>query len=222
MTAQSEAMKKIVAPVHVALKERGFRRRGNGFNREVEPGTVQIIRFQMGRFDPPGTVEIPGLRYNLYGLFTVNVAIYLDAIRAQQGFPATRPAFVDEGGSHLRQRLGELMDPPGDCWWSLDNPDEVGPLVHDLVLDIGLTWLESLSSQDQILTALEAAPPGSRSVSGLADRLLAMRLRIVRGETAQAQDNLTAWIHSCDLPADHLAYLARIAAEHGLSMDAAP
>ena len=144
MTAQSEAMKKIVAPVHVALKERGFRKRGNGFNREVEPGTVQIIRFQMGRFDPPGTVEIPRLRYNLYGLFTVNVAIYLDTIRAQQGFPATRPAFVDEGGSHLRQRLGELMDPPGDCWWSLDRPGRSRPARADLVLDIGLTWLESL------------------------------------------------------------------------------
>jgi hypothetical protein len=54
---------------------------------------------------------------------------------------------------------------PSDGWWPLDDPDDVGPLVRDLITDIGLPWLSALSSQDRILTALEAAPPGSRSVS---------------------------------------------------------
>ena len=220
-SAQSEAMKRIVTLVHVVLKEHTFRKRGNGFNHEVEPGCVHVVRFQMGAFNPPGTVEIPGLRPNLYGRFTVNLGVYLDAVREQTRFPATRPGFINDYNCHLRQRLGFLMDPPADRWWPLDSPDEVGPLVRDLIVNVGLAWLHGLSCQDQILSVLETAPPGSRRISGGPDRLLATQLRLARGEKARAQDNFTDWVHSGSLTSSHQNYLAQMAAEYGLSMDAA-
>ena len=166
-------------------------------------------------------MEIPGLRPNLYGRFTVNLGVYLDAVREQTRFPATRPGFINEYNCHLRQRLGLLMDPPEDRWWPLDSPDEVGLLVRDLIADVGLAWLRTLSSQDQILATLEAAPPGSRRISGGPDRLLATRLRLARGEKARAQDNFTDWVHSGGITSSHQTYLAQMAADHGLSMDAA-
>ena len=42
--------------------------------------------FQMGAFDPPGTTYIPGLRENLYGLFTINLGVYVpDVYKFQVG-----------------------------------------------------------------------------------------------------------------------------------------
>ena len=60
------------AKIRPALKERGFRARGRAFNRTTSDGLTEVVRLQMGSFDPPGTAYIPGLRENLYGKFTVN------------------------------------------------------------------------------------------------------------------------------------------------------
>jgi len=37
------------------LKRWGFRSRARGYNRATSDGLTQVIEFQMGRFDPPGT-----------------------------------------------------------------------------------------------------------------------------------------------------------------------
>lgn len=92
-------MKHLVAAVQPTLKEQGFRKRGNTFNRTTEPdGIIHVINFQMGAYKPPGTVEIPGLRPNLYGRFTVNLGIWLPGI-AETGFdppsPESARAFIN-------------------------------------------------------------------------------------------------------------------------------
>ena len=83
------------------LKEREFRVRARAFNRTTIDGLTQVVQFQMGSFQPPGTQEIPGLRPNLYGRFTVNLGVYVpesqatgqDRIWPGDNTPAPRPRF---------------------------------------------------------------------------------------------------------------------------------
>jgi hypothetical protein len=44
------------------LKTAGFRVNGGTFDRLTGDRLTHVSRFQMGRFDPPGTTYIPGLR----------------------------------------------------------------------------------------------------------------------------------------------------------------
>ena len=67
MTEPAARMKEVVAHVAPLLRDRGFRKSRHTFNREPEPGLVQVLGFQMGQHHPPGTIELPDLRPNLYG-----------------------------------------------------------------------------------------------------------------------------------------------------------
>lgn len=49
------------------LLQARFRGHGRTYNRTTADGLTHVVGFQMGRFDPPGTTYIPGLRENLYG-----------------------------------------------------------------------------------------------------------------------------------------------------------
>lgn len=63
------------------FRQYGFRKRGRSYNSSCSDGIVQVINFQMGQY-PIGKYEIPGLRENLYGWFTVNLGVYLPAVEA--------------------------------------------------------------------------------------------------------------------------------------------
>jgi hypothetical protein len=85
-TAAAQAMKDLIAAVQPTLKEWHYRKRGNTFNRSIEPdGIIHVVSFQMGAFNPPGTAEIPGLRPDLYGRFTINLGVWLPGI-AETGY----------------------------------------------------------------------------------------------------------------------------------------
>src|SRR5689334_1814157 len=86
---------------------RGFRKRNRTYNRQSDDGLVQVINFQMGRYDPPGTYEIPGMRENLYGHFTVNLAVFVPEV-AELDYPGISTKFIAEFSCQLRVRLGEL------------------------------------------------------------------------------------------------------------------
>ena len=82
----SEPMAAVVGHVAPVMKANGFRKRRHSFNRGARDGIVHHLSFQMGAFDPPGTVEIPGLRPNLYGKFTVNLGVFVPAM-SRMGAP---------------------------------------------------------------------------------------------------------------------------------------
>ena len=75
----THAMDEIQAAVRPFLKELGFRARWRAFNRLTSDGLTQVIEFQLGRFDPPGT-NATGYRRDLYGKFTVNVGVYIPEV----------------------------------------------------------------------------------------------------------------------------------------------
>lgn len=144
----AEAMARIVAAVAPTMKAEGFRKRRHTFNRRVgEDGFVQVLNFQMGAFNPPGTVEVPGLRPNLYGRFTVNLGVFVPAIHRGD---LTERDWYSDYHCQLRKRIGELLPERSDVWWRLDHPDaevDVAAAIHDE----GLPWLSQFENHSGLL-----------------------------------------------------------------------
>jgi hypothetical protein len=209
-------MAEIVKVVQPSLKSAGYRKSGNRFNRTTEPGIVQVISFQMGAFDPPGTVEIPGLRPNLYGRFTVNLGVFLEAVMPYDKTPPPK-SFVNDYNCHIRRRIGELLDNPTDYWWPLDTAT-AAPAIQELIDTRVAAWMEHFSTWQRILTDLEAVAPDSRAVRGEPDKLLATWMLLVEGNQAKAQQTFSAYVATVDPAAPHYRYLSTFAAEHSLSL----
>lgn len=158
MTAYAEAMKQIVQTVHPLLKEAGFRKRGSTFNRETEPGLVQVINFQMGPYEPGPQYEFPPIKVNLYGKFTINLGIFVAEIH-ERFTGQHAPNFVAEYYCEVRKRLPELMPEhelpvtdKGVGWWSLEEPsDGTAHEIHHLVPKYAVPFFESLRTRDAVI-----------------------------------------------------------------------
>lgn len=121
-TGYAKKMEAAVAAAAPLLRERGFRKQRHRFNAETERGLTQVLTFQMGAHQPPGTTEVPGLRENLYGAFTANLGLHFDEVRdvplrlPRPSFlreedlppprPQSRPKFLGDGDCHVTVRLG--------------------------------------------------------------------------------------------------------------------
>ena len=139
------------APV---LKERGFRKRRHCFNRTVEDGLVQVIRFWMLPFEPPAWTEVPGLRERQYGTFAVELGIYVPDM-ARLGTP--RSDWINPWNCQIRPRLGRLMGFEGgaDVRWPI--MDERAPATaYSAVVDHALPWLDAHRRKNQLLETFEA------------------------------------------------------------------
>ena len=66
-----KTLDELQAKLRPALNDWGFRARVRAFNRATSDGLTEVVKLQMGRFDPPGTTYFPGLRENLYGKFNL-------------------------------------------------------------------------------------------------------------------------------------------------------
>ncbi|MCS5722889.1 DUF4304 domain-containing protein [Herbiconiux sp. CPCC 203407] len=158
MTSLIDPMRQIVDLAAPQLKALGFRKRRHSFNRSVGDGITHVLNFQMGSSNPPGTVEIPGLRPNLQGRFTVNVGVHSPSMPRQRYRQLT---WINEYNCQLRKRLGFLLPEQDDVWWHLDHPD-AGVDAIRAVIDVGVPWLDRFQSSESIWSAFEAE--GSESI----------------------------------------------------------
>lgn len=210
VTAASSAMREIVGSVQPALKAAGFRKRFHTFNRTVEPGLVQVVTYQMAPYDPPGLIEVPGLREKLYGLFSVHLGVFieeawrLDVGRFGPDGPPAVKDWVNDYDCQLRRLVDNQAGESTNSMWPLDDPS-VGPAMVELLHGDALIWLDRFSSRAAILAALGSAPTESYEVTGEGpDRLLATRMRLGAGDQEQAQQLFDDWVDHC---------LARVASE---------
>lgn len=149
-----EAMAAVVSSIAPIMKAAGYRKRRHTFNKPVgDDGFVQVLTFQMGAFDPPGTVEIPGLRPNLYGRFTVNLGVFVPAI--QRGGLIERE-WYSECHCQLRKRIGELLPEQSDVWWRLDHQDVEADSAA-AVEEQGLPWLAQFEGYAGLLALWESS-----------------------------------------------------------------
>jgi hypothetical protein len=191
-TKMAEAVR-AVAPT---LRQQGFKKQRNVFNRDVEPGMTQVLGFQMGAHQPPGAYEIPGLRENLYGAFTVNLGIYLEEVREARPFVLPKPKFVNASHCHITVRLGWLLPDRADTWWRLDLPrEELAALVRELVEETAVPFLEKLKSRDALLEAWYARDPTVREQTR---PFVIAVVHAARGETAAAEKMMAAELVQTD------------------------
>ncbi len=204
MAGYARKMNTAVAAVSPLLRKHGFKKQRHRFNAEPEPGMMQVLTFQMGAHQPPGTTDIAGLRENLHGAFTINLGLHFDEVRElpkrspgadflrEHGLsvppPRPRSKILGDGDCHVTARLGELID-GRDTWWTLElHDDELDSLVRGLIGDYALRFFERFNSREALLSAWHAGDPTVRDTPRFTIAVIHAR----RGETAEAEELLAA------------------------------
>src|SRR6267142_2643835 len=104
----------IAASIDALLKPEGFEMREAAWNR------------QAGRLTDVVTLQIDKISQEA----TINLGV-LDPVAFTRCWNRPVPDFVEEFDCTVRPRLGQLVD-GRDHWWSLDQPEIVGDVVHEL------------------------------------------------------------------------------------------
>ena len=147
------AVDSIQVAVRPLLKEHGFKVRGRTFNRVTDDGLTQVIKFQMGASDPPGTTYIPGLRENLHGLFTVNLGVFVPEV-ADLYMGRTKASWIQDYDCCVRARIGEVCGEAGDLWWRAISGADVVDDVRLRIKGPGLSFLGRYDTRNRILSEL--------------------------------------------------------------------
>ena len=222
-------MRPVFAAVRPVLKDLGYRRSGSTFNRAIEPdGLVHVVDFHRSGF----IQTVPGERWvtTQYGGFTVGLGVWLPGVWQQIRVPEEwddtmerKP--ISSGSCHVREGLGHFFPIPCDYHWPVAD-DEAAQVVAAGLTQYGLPWLDRYLSWDQILHQFEDGPPGNR--------LLAMGMRLARGEHDEAQHDFEQHLASLAagpgsramqiLKPDHtvawfIESLGRIAVAHHFDVD---
>ena len=121
------------------LRERGFKKRRNGFRRADQAGW-QVVDFQASQWGSRDHVR-----------FTINLWV---------GVPELAPD-ASETDAHVEQRIGALTDDGEDRWWSIDADTDVAQLageVRTLLAERALPWLDARASLEQLVVLAERQP----------------------------------------------------------------
>jgi hypothetical protein len=209
------AMDGIQNAIRPALKEQGFKVRGRTFNRTTEDGLTQVVNLQMGSSDPPGTTYIPGLRENLYGLFTVNLGVYIPEVAELHGGGPAK-SWVREYQCSVRDRLGPASGSPKDIWWNLSEATEAVRDVQLLLLSFGLVFLDRFRSRDLVLAELEGH--GENLEHCAVPRIVCAIILAKRGQMTAARALMAAQALENGNNRHHPAYVRKLAQHLGLGI----
>jgi hypothetical protein len=126
----------VVAPVAVALKRHGFRKKGFVFSAQ-RPGVLLLVTLQSGTNSAQDSLQI-----------TCNLGIWVEQLERNSS-----PTVWE---SHWRMRIGFYLPEPRDYWWECMSDKSAaiaGKEIASLLETIALPALESLASP-QALFAL--------------------------------------------------------------------
>jgi hypothetical protein len=207
----AKQMDALQAALRPALQRWGFRGRGRAFNRANQDGLTQVITFQMGSFDPPGTTPIPGFRESFYGRFTINLGVYVPEVARYHGGGEAK-SVVQEYNCCVRARIGGLGPEHADLWWDLvPGPSLASEIQHRLERD-GLPFLERFKSRDAILHELMS--PGGKAFAS-PPRIVCAIILATRQRLDEARRLLAAQALEKRNPR-HPAYVRGLAEKLGL------
>jgi len=186
----TEAMDDVQASVRPFLRELGWRSRKRAFNRITQDGLTQVIEFQVGRFDPPGTHYV-GFRRNFYGKFTVNVGVYVPEVNQCIGFRKDERLFVHEGDCCIRQRLGPLGPEEQDVWWELGDPPGVAAEILRRIERDAFPFFAQFESRGAILSKW-TVETGNPYTGGNPPRVVCAIILAAQGRLDEARAYLNA------------------------------
>jgi hypothetical protein len=194
-------MAEVVRGVHPLLKERAFRKRRNAFNRETEPGLVQVVALQMGRYELYGEQHDPFT--GEYGRFWLSFGVWVAEIhRGLNAWPV--PAFLTEAECELRQDAHRIAAAPKEGWYLGEDRDELVDGVRTVLTGWVLPYLDGLTTRDDLLAGWER---DSRSVPLTRGRLAAALIHLARGDRRRAETLVREHLERGDIHPSHAAWV---------------
>jgi hypothetical protein len=217
-TIRMAEIQKLIDP---SLKGLGFRKSQRTYNRQTEPGLVQVINFCMGRFElhSAGSLPIPA-RADLdrYGKFTVALGIYVEEVWKTLGLKSAK--YISEPHCMIRQGLGPLIDREGkDCWWNLDDPAAViAAQIKSYLLSAGLDFLNRFGSKSAIMAGY--VPYNDRDGNGSPrSRLDIGVILAARGDITGAKRLFREHLSRPGIHPHHVVYVKELATNLGIVLE---
>ena len=216
LSKQLDEIQRTLTPV---LSARDFRKKGRTYNRSTDDTLIHVVNIQMGPSDPPGTTYIPGLRENMYGLFTINLGVYVPEVADLH--EGERPkAYVREYNCSIRARLGELDGNRQDIWWHIATGAELASELESRFERHGFPFLERFSTRDQIVSHFQLYQQRMKLAACSPPRIVSAVILAVRGDKAQANALLTQQARETELE-HHRSYVRELAVKLGVGEIAA-
>lgn len=132
------------------LKPLGFQRKGRTLNRRLDSGLIQVINFQSGQYPIGQGYEIPGLRENLYGKFTVNLGVCIESLYKLE-FPTKSKKYYKEHECQIRNRLGLLLTGQ-DSWWEITIDNNI--IAQEIIEGVetkAFDWFSGVDTKEKII-----------------------------------------------------------------------
>jgi hypothetical protein len=200
-------MDELQAKLRPLLKDKGFRTRGRSFNRLTSDGLTQVVKLQMGGFDPPGTTYFPGLKENRYGMFAVNLGVYVPEVAKYLG-GRTASSFVQEYQCCVRTRLGRLEPQHSGEWWDIRQDDGFVEELQERFGQGAFPFFDRFKSRDAILAEYKTAT--KPLLLGGPPRIVCAIILAERGAVADARALLAEQAKETGNPG-HPAYVRALA-----------
>lgn len=211
----SENLDLVQTQVTGFLRPFGFRKKARTYNRRTGGGLVHVVNLQAGPYELGE--EIPGLRPNLWGLFTVNLGVYIPELDPDERTVPRKN--IPEYVCRIRTRFGELVGREGDLWWPLGEswPDSAADVVRCLD-EFGLPFLERYRTPEDVISRWVLDAEEHRLSN--AARVDVARLLLKRGDSERARSLLQEQYDRVELKG-HREYLERLASEAGSPLELA-
>jgi hypothetical protein len=214
-SALAHTLDQLQALLDPMLRQFGFRKHGRIYNRSTADGLTHVIGFQMGRSDPPGTIYIPGLRENLYGLFAVNLGVYVPEVARDHGGREAK-SVVHEYNCCIRTRLKRKANK--DLWWTISDGGPLVAEISELIQAEALPLFQRFENRDQILDEFQAAPDSTELMA--VPRIVCAIILLHRGQREEARRLLAAQARDHTRNPGHRAYVTELA--HRLGIEIGP
>ena len=169
-------MSDVVRAVHPLLRESGFTKRRNTFNRETEPGLVHVIAFQMGRYELYGEQHDPFT--GEYGRFWLALGVYVAEVAELLGGSGRQPEFIVEPQCELRVQADSVSSAPRAGWYLGEEHDALVEEARTALTGGVLPYLDRLTTRDALLAAWDRDP---LDVPLTRDKLAAAAVELGRG-----------------------------------------
>ncbi len=206
--------------INADLKQLGFKKSQRTYNRQTEPGVVQVINFQMGRFEPPaGPSPIPPwMKPDMYGKFTVNLGIFVEEVVKTLGLKPEK--FISAPGCTIRRRLGSLINADRrDYWWNLDDSATViAQSIKSYLFSAGFEFLNRFSSRSAIIADYISYNDLDSNGSPRA-RLDVGIMLAARGDMTGAKKLLREHLSRPGIHPLHLVYAKKLATDLGIALE---
>jgi hypothetical protein len=196
------------------LRQLGFSKYGRTHNRTTSDGLTQVIGFQMGSFDPPGTTYIPGLKENLYGRFAVNLGIYVPEVARHRGGNEPKK-IIHDYNCCIRSRLG-LSSKTNEHWWTISSSDALADEIRRLLEADAVPLYWRFERRDQILAEFSHLADNNDLIA--VPRIVCALILFERGERDEARRLLALQARDHTRSPGHPAYVVDLARRLGIDI----